>query len=345
MEPMRHIPRLIVLELTRRCTLSCIHCRAAAKPEVCDGELGTEEWLKLLRDISSFSRPIIILSGGEALLRDDVFDIIRSGSRMGLRVVLATCGIPLTEEIAGELKRSGIKRISISMDGKDAATHDGIRGVKGVFEKAISAMQILKSQGTEFQVNTTVTRRNLDQLENILGLAVEYGAVGFHPFFLVPVGRAKDLRDEEISPSQYEAALNWLYQASKDSSISLRPTCAPHYFRIMAEDNAKGGGTGMNAMTGGCLGGKSFAFVSSTGKVQICGFLEVECGDVRKDSFPEIWRDSPVFENVRDLGRYRGKCGACKYLRICGGCRARAYETTGDYLEEEPDCVYQPLTA
>lgn len=328
---MRHIPRLVVLELTRRCNLNCIYCRASSNSEGHDDELRPEEFFRVLDELASFSKPIIILSGGEALLRQDVFEIIEYGKSCGLTVVLATCGVTLTKDKAKRLKASGIKRVSISIDGKDDFTHDLIRGQKGIFNKAIQAMELLKAEGIEFQVNTTVSRRNVEQLEDILELAKGHGARSFHPFFLVPVGRAEGLNDEEISAYEYERALNWICKASEHFSI--KPTCAPHYARIAKSSR------------GGCLGGKSFAFISSTGKVQICGFLEVECGDIREESFVDIWETSDVFLKLRNFSKYRGKCGECQYLQTCGGCRARAYAATGNYLEEEPECVYQPLSA
>lgn len=344
MQTLKHTPRLIVLELTRRCSLRCIHCRASAQTSAEQNELATQEWFDLLDDISSFSRPIIILSGGEALLREDVFDIIRYGRERGLRMVIATCGMPLTQQTAHKLKQSGIKRVSVSIDGKDADTHDAMRGEKGIFDKAISATRILKSEGIEFQINATVTRGNVGQLGDILELAKKLGAVSFHPFFLVPVGRARELKEMQASPQQYEGALNWLYEQSKKESISCRPTCAPHYFRILAQDSHSHSSFGLDAKTSGCIGGKSFCFISSRGKVYPCGFLEAVCGDVKMDNFEKIWQQSIVFNCLRDMESYKGKCGECEYVRVCGGCRARAYEATGDYLEEEPECIYQPLS-
>lgn len=345
MENTKHLPRLVVLELTRRCNLACVHCRASSRRDGYDNELKTKEWFRLLDDIASFSAPIIILSGGEALLREDVFDIIRYAKGLGLKVVLASCGTAITQKIAQELKLSGVKRLSISIDGKDSTTHDLIRGQKGVFDKALLAMDILRSAGLEFQINTTVTRRNAGQLKEIIELTKECGAVSFHPFFLVPVGRAKHLKDEEISPSQYEEILLWLYKESQVSPISIKPTCAPHYRRIASKDNTKLPGERADVVAGGCLGGKSFAFISSTGKVQICGFLEIECGNINTNSFANVWRESDIFLRLRNPSEYKGKCRVCEYLLTCGGCRARAYASTGDYLKEEPDCIYQPLTA
>lgn len=347
---MRYIPRLVVLELTRRCSLRCVHCRASAGGSDLYDELDTEEWRRLLKDIASFSKPIIILSGGEPLLREDVFDIITYGREAGLTMSLSTCGITLTEKTAAKLKESGIGRVSVSIDGKDAAAHDFIRQQKGAHDAALRAIDTLKRYGIAFQINTTVTKYNFKHLNEILELAIDLGAASFHPFFLVPVGRARDLKDFQLNACEYEWSLEKLHELTLGSPIHCRPICAPHYFRIYsgAEGALKGnpqGNGGLDAMTAGCLGGKSFAFVSSSGKVQICGFLKVECGDLKQDDFSKIWRSSTVFNNLRNFSRYKGKCNICEYIDLCGGCRARAYEATGDYLEEEPECVYQPLRA
>ncbi|MFA4842674.1 MAG: radical SAM protein [Candidatus Omnitrophota bacterium] len=340
----KFIPRLIVLELTRRCELTCRHCRANSSNFPYGDELASGDWLKVLDDISSFSRPIIILSGGEPLLRDDIFDIISFARQKELSPVLATCGTAITKEITFRLKKAGIKRISVSLDGKDALTHDTMRGVSGAFEKAVSAMVLLKEETIEFQVNTTVNRYNVNQLEDIFEMVKRYGALSFHPFFMVPVGRARSLRDMQISPQEYEEALNWLFEKSKEGALNCRPTCAPHYFRILSQFDFSPSDSGLDAKTQGCLAGKSFCFISSTGKVYPCGFLEVECGDARIENFRKLWQESGVFNRLRDLNQYRGKCGECEYLTVCGGCRARAYAAFGDYLDEEPECVYQPLT-
>lgn len=339
----KFIPRLIVLELTRRCILNCLHCRANSHTTQ-DRELKTQEWFGVLEEIASFCQPIIIFSGGEALLRDDIFEIIGFAKGLGLTPVIATCGITLTKEKARQLKQAGIKRVSVSIDGRDASTHDSIRNQDGVFVKALTAMRILKDEKIGFQVNTTVMRDNVSQLKEIFQLAEAYGAKSFHPFFLVPVGRGGLLKERQLSAEEYEAALTWLFKNTAQETLSCRPTCAPHYFRIAHQENFNFTDDGLDAQSAGCLCGRSFCFISSTGKVYPCGFLEVECGDVRTENFRKFWQDSGVFNRLRDLTQYKGKCGECEYLRVCGGCRARAYAGTGDYLEEEPDCAYQPLT-
>ena len=344
-------PRLIAWEVTRSCNLKCQHCRADAHNEFYKDEFTTEECLKLLNNISSFSNPIIILTGGEPMMRTDIYDIIKYGTEKNLRMVMAPCGMLVTEENAIKMKKSGIKRISLSVDGADKISHDSFRGVEGAFDSVINAAKNAKKVGLEFQINTTVTKHNYKEMERILQLAVELGAVSFHPFLLVPTGRAKDLKNMEISPEEYENILLWIYNKKDKTPLNIKPTCAPHYYRIfrqMEKDKKRKNKDikyqELYSMTKGCMGGQSFAFISHRGIVQICGFLDVECGDIRKENynFKKIWEESPVFFQIRDIDNYNGRCGYCEYRNICGGCRARAYAETGNYLNEEPYCIYQP---
>ncbi len=356
-------PRLIAWEATRRCPLACRHCRAGAADREFGGELSTEEGYRLLESIASFAHPILILTGGEPMAREDIYRLAARGTELGLRVVMAPCGLLVDRQSVRRMLEAGIRRISLSLDGADARTHDDFRQVEGAFEAVIRAAGLARREGLEFQVNTTVTRLNLGQLDRILRLAVELGAAAFHPFLLVPTGRARDLAELEIDPAEYERALGWLVERGRDTPIQIKPTCAPHYYRIhrqkeKAEGKAAGRPAasaagapmpsapahGMAAMTRGCLGGQAFAFVSHTGRVQICGFLDLEAGDLRREGldFRRIWDHSPLFAAVRDPQRYRGRCGRCEYHRVCGGCRARAHALTGDFLAEEPNCTYQP---
>jgi len=312
------------------------------------GELDTAASLRLLDQIREVGQPIIILTGGEPLLRDDIFDIARHGTDIGLRMVMAVNGTLVTAEIAAQMAASGIQRISVSLDGADAESHDRFRGVPGAFEGALEGLRRVQEAGIDFQINTTITQANLDQIERIQALAVEIGAVAHHIFLLVPTGRGKYIVDQAITANQYEETLNWFYDQRDITPLQLKATCAPHYYRILRQ-RAKAEGKnvtfeshGLDAVTRGCLGGTGFCFVSHRGIVQPCGFLDVNSGDVTRQSFAEIWRDSKVFNDLRDYGSYGGKCGRCEYKRVCGGCRARAYEATGDYLAEEPLCSYQP---
>jgi heme b synthase len=340
--------RLVAWEITRSCNLNCVHCRAAAERGPYPGELNTEKSLGLLDQIARTGKPIVILTGGEPLLRGDVFDLARYGTRLGLRMVMATNGTLLNPETAQDIRENGIQRVSISLDGSTADRHDAFRQVKGAFKGSLEGIEILKKAGIEFQINTTVTRHNLDQVEKILDLAVELGAAAHHIFLLVPTGRARDMVEQEIDARQYEDLLHWFYEKRNDVPLHLKATCAPHYYRILRQEARKKGETvdfktyGLDAVTRGCLGGTAFCFISYDGIVQPCGYLELPSGDVKKDPFDKIWKESEVFQNLRNFSGYKGKCGRCNYLPFCGGCRARAFEATGDYLEEEPLCLYQP---
>jgi heme b synthase len=339
---------MIAWEVTRSCNLNCVHCRAAANCGPYPGELSTQKCFQLIDEIAAMSSPVIILTGGEPLLRPDIFEIAAYGTGKGLRMVLATNGTLVDESIARRMIASGIKRVSISIDGADAQSHDAFRNEPGAFAGAMRGIDALKSAGMEFQINTTITAANLFQIKDILKLAKGLGAAAHHIFLLVPTGRGRDLAAQAITAAEYEETLLWFHKESMDCSIQLKATCAPHYFRIMhqnkikdAEPKKKVGGH-FHESTRGCLGGISFCFISHVGQVQPCGYLELDCGNVQKQKFAEIWGNSAVFGNLRDLSKYSGKCGRCEFIKVCGGCRARAYEATGDYLAQEPLCLYQP---
>ena len=386
--------RMVAWEVTRSCNLNCLHCRAAANCGPYDDELLTKKCFQLLDEIAAFARPVIILTGGEPLLRTDIFDIASYGTNKGLRMVLATNGTLIDSKAARNMMASGIKRVSISIDGKDAQSHDAFRGEEGAFVGALSGVEVLKNAGMEFQINTTVTTANLHQIKEILDLAIRLGAAAHHIFLLVPTGRGRQIAEQAITAEDYEKTLEWFYKESLDCPIQLKATCAPHYFRILHQQKGKKSkqlteifsanldstgyryakeeatqaystirrgaddpyirGTGdankgsrmktswHSEATRGCLGGISFCFISHIGQVQPCGYLEVDSGNIQRQSFRQIWENSGVFKNLRDLNNYGGKCGRCEFIKVCGGCRARAYEVTGDYLAEEPLCLYQP---
>lgn len=345
---------MVAWEVTRSCNLACGHCRASALRGPYPGELGTEKCLQLLDEIAAVAKPVIILTGGEPLLRKDIYDIAAYGDRKGLRMVLATNGTFVTEAVANRMIETGIRRVSVSLDGPDAGSHDAFRGVPGAFAEALAGIAAMKKAGLEFQINTTITRANLAQIREIHDLAHRLGAVAHHIFLLVPTGRGKEMADQAITASAYEETLNWFYEEGLGCGIQLKATCAPHYYRIFHQRHkerkgtperkpaAGEGGHPLHAMTRGCLGGSAFCFISHTGQVQPCGYLELDCGQASEKGFAEIWNDSKIFHDLRDLGLYGGKCGRCEFIRVCGGCRARAYEATGDYLAEEPLCVYRP---
>ena len=341
--------RMIAWEITRSCNLNCIHCRASANPIPHPDELSLKECFQLIDDIASFSKPIVILTGGEPLLREDIFAIAEYGDRCGLRMVMAVNGTLIAPEKAERILNSGIRRVSISIDGASPESHDGFRQVKGAFSGAINGIENLKNLGIEFQINTTITKRNIDELPQIHSLAKDLGAVAHHIFVLVPVGRGKEIESKErISIEEYDRILEWFCEQEEKTSLQLKATCAPQYYRIRKIKKNKGSknllddSSKLDSKTRGCLGGVGFCFISHRGQVSPCGYLEIDCGNVRNSSLKWIWYNSPIFNSLRDFKKYEGKCGICKFVRICGGCRARAYYSTGNYLSEDPYCSYQP---
>jgi AdoMet-dependent heme synthase len=346
------VPRLIFWELTKRCNLRCVHCRAEADESVFEGELSTDRVKGVLGDIASFAKPIMVLTGGEPLYRGDLFEIARHATGLSLPVALATNGTMIGAEIAREIRDAGIRRVSISIDGAGAPSHDGFRGIPGSFDKAIAGSQHLRAAGVEFQFNTTVTRRNVDEIEGVLRLAEDMGAKALHLFMLVPVGCGVEIAETDmLSREKYEEVLLWFYRKSKETTMEFKATCAPHYYRIIRQEARKEGRSvsveshGMAAMTRGCLAGSGVCFISHRGDVQPCGYLPRMAGNVLETPFREIWEQAPLFRELRDLENLKGKCGLCEYKAFCAGCRARAYYATGDCFDEEPYCVYVPSRA
>ena len=362
-KPIDSTLRLVAWEITRRCNLSCQHCRASAEDHFYEGELSHAQGITLLDQIREVGQPIIILTGGEPMLREDVYDLAEYGNRIGLRMVMAPNGTLITPESAKKMLAAGIKRISVSIDGPDAATHDAIRRQPGAFERSVNGLRIAKEHGIDFQLNTTVSVENYTMIGAIHDLAIALGAVAHHVFLLVPTGRAHLMEGQEITGEDYENLLVWLHEKAKDSPIQIKPTCAPHYMRISRQRGGPaqpaaahghahahpgaghpGGGHpgGLHSMTRGCLGGTGFCFISHTGIVSPCGYLEIDCGNVNEKHFKDIWENSPQFLRLRNPDELTGKCAVCEFVRVCGGCRARAYAATGEYMAEEPNCIYIP---
>ena len=353
--------RLIALEVTRTCTLNCRHCRGDSRNISYEHELRLDEIKSIFDNTTTFAKPIIIITGGEPLTRPDIFDITAYSTSLGFRTVLATCGHLLTDDIVQRLIETGVKRISVSIDGANAEAHDGFRRVPGAFNGAIRGLDIARRHGLEFQINSTITTLNAGELDALHGLAVDLGAVAFHPFLLVPMGRGSGLADFALEPEEYERTLEHIADIASISPIEIKPTCSPHYARVArtrgltgenaprigdpgSGNNRHAGHPGRHVVTKGCLGGQGFVFISHTGKVQMCGFMEIEAGDLRTAGYDlhHIWDKSEFFNRIRDISQYNGKCGVCEYAGVCGGCRARAYYMTGDYLGAEPNCVYIP---
>lgn len=342
-------PRLIFWEMTNACNLRCVHCRACPVEQRSPEDLTTSEGKALIDSIASFSKSAIVLSGGEPLVRPDVFEIAEYGTSRGLRMLLATNGTLVTADVARKIAEAGIQRVSVSIDGATEASHDSFRRIDGAFRQAWEGIENIKAAGVPFQINTTVSKHNIGEIQDILDLAINGGAVALHIFLLVPTGCGKEIADDEmIDPQEYEQVLNWFYERSKNLQIALKATCAPHYFRIMRQRGKEDGikpsaaAHGHDAITKGCLAGSAVCFVSHKGEVYPCGYLPISAGNIRETNFKAIWEDAEVFRVLRDEDNLQGKCGCCEFRRVCMGCRARAYAYTGNYLAPEPYCIYEP---
>ena len=344
-------PKWIAWEITGRCNLNCIHCRASAGLSSHDTDFSTEEALALIDDIAEAATPVLVLSGGEPLLRPDIFEIARYGTQKGFRMCIATNGTLVTDETVGKMKDAGVKICSLSLDGSTAATHDDFRKQPGAFEATLRAAETFRRNGMQFIVNSSFTNRNKHDIEAACRLAKSIGAHAWYMFMIVPTGRGQDILDELIGKDDYEKILEWHYLMEKDEKDMLvRPTCAPHYYRVrlrkMKEEGEVFQPRSLTFSTGGgkgCVCAQSICFIDSRGNVQPCSYFPVFAGNVKKEKFGAIWRDSELFRSLRDFERYKGRCGKCEYLNICGGCRARADAILGDYLEEEPFCSHVPL--
>ncbi len=341
-------PRLIFWELTEKCNLRCIHCRACVSNSHSPCELSAEEVRRVIEDLKDFERPVLVFTGGEPLYRNDIFDIINYSVNAGFPVALATNGTLIDEKMAEKIVSSGVRRVSISIDGARDDTHDSFRGIAGSFNKAIEGFDRLKQLGMSLQFNTTVARHNIKELPLIFDFALKKGADALHIFLLVPVGCGVEIsKDQQITAEEYEDILNWFYEKSQNSPMELKATCAPHYFRVMAQ-KGKGKNTAgtqskvMHTMTKGCLLGTGIVFISFKGDVRPCGYLPLNLGNVKVRHIKDIWEKSDILNDFRDSHKLKGKCGLCEFKHICMGCRARAFGETGDYLGAEPFCSYIP---
>lgn len=365
--------RLLFWESTVACNLACIHCRRLdVSQKLSKDDLTTQEALKLIRSLPDAgpgpgsAKPVLVFSGGEPLMRPDLFELAAAAVATGLPIALATNGTIMDERIAERVVEVGFRRVSMSLDGADAKTHDHFRG-DGAFDSTLRGFKELRRRGMSMQLNTTLSRHNCHQLDQLYALALELGTDALHIFMLVPVGCGMELSPEiMLKAEEYETALNWIYDRSLEGKMHLKATCAPHYFRVMrqraradgrlmpaapgaqATGHSGGGHPGghfgeFSALTKGCLAGSAVCFVSHTGEVFPCGYLPVTSGNVKEIPFPQIWRESHIFAQLRDDDLLEGKCGACEFKKVCMGCRARAYAETHDYLAEEPNCSHEPV--
>jgi AdoMet-dependent heme synthase len=349
---MEFVPKWIAWEITRRCNLRCVHCRSSSELEAkSHPDFPKQEAFRIIDDITGYAKPVIVLSGGEPLLREDVFEIARYGTDKGLRMCLATNGTLVTDETCAKIKEAGIKIVSLSLDGSNETVHDDFRSQKGAFAGTIHAAHLFKQYGIEFIINSSFTKRNQEEIPKVYTLAKELGATAWYLFMIVPTGRGEEMLNELISKEDYEKILEWHYQMEKDEDVLLvRPTCAPHYYRIVLQKSKEEGGKfkrrSLKFSTGGskgCIAGQLIALIDVDGNVLPCSYFPKPAGNIRTQSFKDIWEHSELFRELRDFRKYKGKCGSCEYVTVCGGCRARAYAIHGDYLEEEPFCRHMPV--
>jgi heme b synthase len=337
-------------ETTLKCNMNCVHCRSSSEIDSPEGKFTLEKSKEFLDEISEFASPVIVLSGGEPLLRQDIFEIAAYGTLKGFRMAMATNGALVTDDICKKMIESGIRIVSLSLDGSNSEIHDNFRGQEGAFEAVMKASELFNKHGIKFLINSSFTKRNQDDIPNVYKLAKSLGATAWYMFLIVPTGRGEEIMKELVSKEDYEKILNWHYDIERqENEILVRPTCAPQYYRIWHERSKLEGedtqrrnlsfGTGGGK---GCIAGQSICFVNSDGDVYPCSYFPVPAGNIFEKPLKEIWDNSNLFADMRNFKEYEGTCGSCKYLGVCGGCRARAYAVTGNYMSQEPFCDYLP---
>ena len=349
-------PFTIAWEVTRACAYACVHCRADAMHTPDPNELNTEEALRLIDHLAEFGSPILVFTGGDPMMRKDLYELIAYATQKGLRCSLTptATALPTTDRLE-KARAAGIRRIALSLDAPRPEIHDSFRQVKGSWQRTMDILHRAQSIGLSVQVNTTVAKHNMDILDGMIPFLQEVGAVQWSLFFLVPTGRAQI--SNMISAEEHERVFNWLYDLSKNAPFDIKSTAAPMYRRVAIERKRAEQGSekpvtfqgagfqyedGLNRPTRGVNDGNGFLFISHVGDIQPSGFLPITAGNVRSDDVVEVYRHSQLFTDLRNPDKIQGRCGICVYRDLCGGQRGRAYGMTGDYLESDPACVYVP---
>lgn len=354
-------PFTVAWEITRACALACVHCRAEAQPRRHPGELTTEEAFRVVDQLVEIGSPILVVTGGDPLMREDVFEIMRYAGHRGLRVALSPSATArCTRAALQEARECGVSRIHISLDGPDAASHDRFRGVRGSFDRTCQILDDIAALEVPLQVGTTVSRYSFDRLPEIAEVVRKAGAVMWSLFFLVPTGRGR--MDDMITAEEHERVFNWMSEIAGSAPFDVRSTAGMHFRRVLIEHrrreaqrgegsagagfpNVSGAGFSAGAMgmsPRGVNDGDGFAFIDHLGNVCPSGFLQLAAGNVREQPLAAIYRESRLFQELRDRTLLKGKCGVCEYRQVCGGSRARAFAVTGDYLASDPSCAYLP---
>lgn len=355
-------PFIVIWELTRACQLKCLHCRAEAQYRRDPRELSFGEGMALIDQIREMNNPMLVFTGGDPLMRQDVFDIAEYAVKKGVRVSMTPSATPnVTKEAIEKAKQVGLARWAFSLDGPNAEIHDHFRGTSGSYDLTIERIKYLHELEIPVQINTVISRYNIDYLEEMAQVVEELKCVLWSVFFLVPTGRGQE--KDMISPVEHEKVFTWLYNLSKKVSFDIKTTAAQHYRRVVIQQKMKeakdqnediqyldaltqqgltGSIDGLGRAPKGVNDGNGFVFISHVGDVYPSGLLPVKAGNVREQPLAEIYRESPIFKDLRNPDKYKGKCGQCEFRYVCGGSRSRAFAMTGDYMESEPFCVYIP---
>jgi radical SAM protein with 4Fe4S-binding SPASM domain len=338
---------VISWNVTKLCNLQCDHCYIDAGPlkaQLLKNELSTEECFQVVDQIAEYNpNALLILTGGEPLLRKDIFEIANYANQKELWVVVGTNGVKITRKVVEKLLENGVKGVSLSLDSLTPGIHDNFRGIKGAWENTVNGSKILKELEFPFIIQTTISKINYEEIPEIVNLAYELGAKVYNLFFLVPTGRGNYLSN--ISPEQYEETMHRLMKIQEDfkEKMLVNSKCAPHYQRVLYETDPDSPFLKtFSSGAGGCPAGTHYCGIRPNGDMSPCPYLPVYGGNLREKSFGEIWNNSEVFANIRNRKKLGGRCGDCEFGQVCGGCRARAYGGTNDYMEEDPWCIYQP---
>ncbi|WP_138417089.1 TIGR04053 family radical SAM/SPASM domain-containing protein [Aquibacillus sediminis] len=354
-------PFIAIWEVTRACQLKCVHCRADAQTKPHPDELNHCEGFQLIDQIYEMNNPMLVFSGGDCMMREDLFELADYAVKKGMRVSITPSATPnVTKDKMKMAKNVGLSRWAISLDGPTSEIHDQFRGINGSFALTIEKLEDLKALGIPFQINTVISRYNYDHLQQMADLVEELGAVMWYIFLLVPTGRGQ--LEACISPAEHEKVFTWLYELNKTSPFDIKTTAAQHYRRVVLQQKSKEklitkGSIeyqdtiptdhasmidGINRAPKAVNDGNGFIFISHTGDVLPSGLLPIKVGNVRDTRLKTIYRESPILKKLRNPDLYKGKCGLCEFRYVCGGSRSRAYAVTGDYLQSEPYCVYIP---
>ncbi|SER95535.1 TIGR04053 family radical SAM/SPASM domain-containing protein [Salipaludibacillus aurantiacus] len=353
-------PFIVIWEVTRACELRCVHCRADAQVEPHPHELSHSEGIKLIDEIYDMNNPMLVFTGGDCMMREDLFELADYAVKKGMRVSMTPSATDnVTKERMKKAKEVGLSRWGFSLDGPNPAIHDQFRGTSGSFDLTLEKIRYLKELDMPLQINTVISRYNYDSLEEMAQLVEELDVVMWYIFLLVPTGRGQI--DDCLTPAEHEKVFRWLYELNKTSNFDIKTTAAQHHRRVVIQQKTKDKMIekgeinysdsisdtaseidGLKRAPKGVNDGNGFIFVSHTGDVMPSGLLPIKVGNVREKPLKEIYREAPVLKELRNPDLYKGKCGVCEFRYVCGGSRSRSYSVTGDYLESEPFCVYIP---